>query len=140
MTPEAAWPAIKHAIDSRKLTALRNAYEQCTPLRKNWQGYFILRSYRQGVALLRMALFGRDEPRSIAMLLAACLECHEAAYLHPLVDICARPFEPELIDYIHPQLVDEVLTVVVCHVQRDPASAAACARMRNGTSQNMPRR
>ena len=125
VTPEAAWPAIKHAIDSRKLAALRSAYEQCTPLRKNWQGYFILRSYRQGVALLRMALFGRDEPRAIAMLLAACLECHEAAYLHPLVDICARPFEPELIDYIHPQLVDEVLTVVVCHVQRDPASAAA---------------
>lgn len=125
VAPNAAWPAIKHAIDSRNLLPLRQAYEECTPLRKNWQGFYILRSYRQGVALLRMALFGRDDPRHIATLLAACLECHEAAYLHPLVDICARPFDPGLIDYIHPQLVDEVLTVVVCHVQRDPASAAA---------------
>ncbi|MBZ2206399.1 DEAD/DEAH box helicase [Massilia soli] len=122
---DAAWPAIRHAINSRTLLALRRAYEECTPLRKNWQGFLILRSYRQGVALLRMALFGRDDPRHIAMLLAACLECHEAAYLHPLVDICARPFDAELIGYIHPQLVDEVLTVVVCHVQRDPASASA---------------
>ena len=125
VAPAAAWPAIKHAVDSGILGPLRQAYEVCTPLRKNWQGFFILRSYRQGVALLRMALFGKDDPRHIAMLLAACMECHEAAYLHPLVDICARPFEPELVDYIHPQLVDEVLTVVVCHVQRDPASAAA---------------
>ena len=125
VAPDAAWPAIKHAIDSGILLPLRQAYEECTPLRKNWQGFFILRSYRQGIALLRMALFGRDDPRHIATLLTACLECHEAAYLHPLVDICARPFEPEMIDYIHPQLVDEVLTVVVCHVQRDPASAPA---------------
>ena len=123
--PHAAWLAIKNAVDSGILPALRQAYDICTPLRKNWQGFVVLRSYRQGVALLRMALVGRDDARHIASLLSACLDCHEAAYLHPLVDICARPFEPELMDYIHPLLLDEVLTVVVNHVQRDPANAAA---------------
>jgi SNF2 family DNA or RNA helicase len=84
----------------------------------------MLRSYRQGVALLRMALLAGEGPKTIAPLLAACLRCHEAAYLHPLVDICARPFEPELIERINGAVRDEVLAVLVSHVQRDPAGAA----------------
>jgi SNF2 family DNA or RNA helicase len=75
------------------------------------------------VALLRMALLAREGPKTIAPLLAACLRCHEAAYLHPLVDICARPFEPELIERINGAVRDEVLAVLVNHVQREPASA-----------------
>jgi SNF2 family DNA or RNA helicase len=77
------------------------------------------------VALLRMALLAGEGPKTIAPLLAACLRCHEAAYLHPLVDICARPFEPELIERINGAVRDEVLAVLVNHVQREPASAPA---------------
>jgi len=121
--PELAWPALRAAIDENRFEALCGAYTRITPLRTNWDGAPVLRSYRQGVALLRMALIDGCAPASVAPLLAACMSCHEAAYLHPLVDICARPFEPGLFERIHPLLRDEVLTVLVNNAQREPASA-----------------
>ena len=121
--PDAAWPAIRSVIDLGLFYPLCKAYEEITPLRKNWEGYVVLRSYRQGVALLRMALINGDEPKSVVPLLHACMACHEAAYLHPLVDACARPFEPAMFARIHPLLRDEVLTVLVNNVQREPANA-----------------
>jgi SNF2 family DNA or RNA helicase len=125
VTPDLAWPAIAWALHGRRLNELREVYQTVTPLRLDWQGTPMLRSYRQGVALLRMALLAGEGPKTIAPLLAACLRCHEAAYLHPLVDICARPFEPELIERINGAVRDEVLAVLVNHVQREPASAPA---------------
>jgi SNF2 family DNA or RNA helicase len=125
ITPDLAWPATAWALHARRLNELREVYQQVTPLRHDWQGTPMLRSYRQGVALLRMALLAGEGPKTIAPLLAACLRCHEAAYLHPLVDICARPFEPELIERINGAVRDEVLAVLVSHVQREPASAPA---------------
>jgi SNF2 family DNA or RNA helicase len=120
---ELTWPSIKAALASDHFGKLALAYASLTPLRRNWEGYAILRSYRQGVALLRMALIGGGDPSDVAPLLAACMNCHEAGYLHPLVDICARPFEPELFARIHPLLRDEVLTVLLENAQREPASA-----------------
>ena len=118
------WRAIKAALDAKQFWNLANAYQELTPLRRNWEGYPILRSYRQGIALLRMALAGGSPPPQIAPLLAACMACHEAGYLHPLVDICARPFEPELFARIHPEMRDEVLKVLIENSQREPATAA----------------
>ena len=83
----------------------------------------ILRSYRQGIALLRISLIGGGAPDVVFPLLAACMNCHEAGYLHPLVDICARPFEAALFARIHPLLRDDVLTVLLENAQREPASA-----------------
>ena len=123
ITPDLAWPAIAWAIRTRRLNDIREVYQTVTPLRLDWQGTPMLRSYRQGVALLRMALLAGEGPKTIAPLLSACLRCHEAAYLHPLVDICARPFEPELIERINGAVRDEVLAVLVNHVQREPGSA-----------------
>ncbi|CAH0252722.1 RNA polymerase-associated protein RapA [Massilia sp. Bi118] len=125
IAPDLAWPAMAWAIRGRRLHEIREVYQTVTPLRLDWQGTPMLRSYRQGVALLRMALLAGEGPKTIAPLLAACLRCHEAAYLHPLVDICARPFEPELIERINSASRDEVLAVLVNHVQREPASAPA---------------
>jgi superfamily II DNA or RNA helicase len=122
-TPEVTWPALKAALDAGSFGALASAYANLTPLRRNWEGFAILRSYRQGIALLRIALVGGGTPTDIGPLLAACMNCHEAGYLHPLVDICARPFEPELFARIHPQMRDEVLTVLIENAQREPASA-----------------
>ncbi len=120
-----AWPAMAWSLQQRQFNPLREVYQQVTPLRVDWQGTPMLRSYRQGVALLRMALIGGDGPKAVAPLLAACLRCHEAAYLHPLVDICARPFEPELLDRINGMVRDDVLAVLVAHVQREPLLAPA---------------
>ncbi|TFW10777.1 DEAD/DEAH box helicase [Massilia arenosa] len=122
-TSESTWPAIRATLDSGLFPRLCEAYEQVTPLRKNWEGFVVLRSYRQGVALLRMALIGGAEPARVVSLLSACMSCHEAAYLHPLVDAVARPFVPEMFARIHPLLQDEVLTVLLSNVQREPANA-----------------
>lgn len=123
VTPEVTWPALRAALDAGQFHPLAAAYEELTPLRRNWEGFAILRSYRQGVALLRIALASGRGPSEVAPLLAACMNCHEAGYLHPLVDICARPFEPELFARIHPSLRDHVLTVLMENAQREPASA-----------------
>jgi superfamily II DNA or RNA helicase len=125
ITPEFAWPAIAWSVRARRFNAIVDVYQQILPLRVDWQGAPMLRSYRQGVALLRMYLIGGEGPKAIAPLLAACLRCHEAAYLHPLVDICARPFEPELLEQINGVVRDDVLAVLVDHVQREPAIAPA---------------
>ena len=118
-----AWPAMKAALDGGAFPRLWSAYVELTPVRRNWEGQAILRSYRQGVALLRMALVGGAAPSEVMALLAACMSCHEASYLHPLIDICARPFEPELFSRIHPMMRDHVLTVLIDHAQREPALA-----------------
>ncbi|MES2017027.1 MAG: DEAD/DEAH box helicase [Pseudomonadota bacterium] len=121
--PQLSWPALKAALDSGAFAHLALAYANLTPVRRNWEGFAVLRSYRQGMALLRAALIGGGSPNDIGPLLAACMNCHEAGYLHPLVEICARPFEPEMFARIHPQMRDEVLTVLVENAQREPASA-----------------
>ncbi len=123
--PAVAWPAIRAALDTRDFKALCEAYQTLTPLRKDWQGYVVLRSYRQGIALLRMALLRGDPPERVLPLLNACMSCHEAGYLHPLIDVCARPFEPEFFERIHPLMQDEVLSIVLINAQREPDSATA---------------
>ncbi|MDB5950275.1 MAG: helicase, partial [Massilia sp.] len=123
ITPDAVWPAIRTALENAMFDPLCRVYEKVNPLRRNWEGAVVLRSYRQGVALLRMALIGGEDPRTVAPLTEACMACHEAGYLHPLVDICARPFEPALFAHIHTELQHNVLAVLVANAQREPATA-----------------
>ena len=125
VAPPAAWPAIDYLLRHGRFTELRDVFESVSPLRRDWQGNPVLRSYRQGLSLLRMALIGGDGPKTVLPLLEACRRCHEAAYLHPLVEICARPFEPELVERINPALRHGVLAVLVDHVQREPGAAPA---------------
>lgn len=124
IAPEASWPALKAVIDTDEIEELAAAYLHDMPVRMDWQGRPVLRSYRQGVALLRLALVTGKESALISPLLAACLACHEAAYSPPFVDICARPFEPELLDHIHPRVLEGVLAVLIHHAQREPEVAA----------------
>ena len=123
IAPAALWPALQAALANGTFEPLRKAFEMVTPLRKNRDGTVVLRSYRQGVALLRIALIKGDDGYTVGPLLAACVACHEASYLHPLVDICMRPFEPALFERIHPQMQDHVLANLLFYAQREPASA-----------------
>ncbi|MEX5745459.1 SNF2-related protein [Massilia sp. X63] len=125
IAPAAAWPALELALENGSFAVLRSAYERVTPLRRDWQDTPILRSYRQGLALLRMALLAGENGSTVTPLLAACLRCHEASYLHPLVEVCARPFAPSLLERIDASLRDGVLAVLVQHAQREPGLAPA---------------
>ena len=125
IAPEVAWPAIAAAIELNDFDSLASHYARMAPLRLDWQGKPMLRSYRQGLAYLRIALLSRANREQVAPLLAACLNCHEALYMHPLVEICARPFEPALVERIHPEVRDGVLAVLVSQAQHEPAAAPA---------------
>lgn len=128
LAPHAVWPVLDVALDSGLFASVAGAYGQVSMVRRDWQGNLMLRSYRQGLALLRIALFTGENEDVAAPLLDACLRCHEASYLHPLVEVCARPFEPALVERIHPRLREGVLEVLVRHVQNEPAPAVrACA-------------
>ncbi|WP_020655448.1 DEAD/DEAH box helicase [Massilia niastensis] len=125
IAPEAAWPVMDDALDRGVFAGVATVYGMVTPVRTDWQGNLMLRSYRQGLALLRIALLTGEDASIVTPLLAACLRCHEASYLHPLVDVCARPFDPALVNRIHPGLRDGVLATLIAHAQREPDSAPA---------------
>jgi superfamily II DNA or RNA helicase len=120
----AVWPALAAAHDGGDLDGLLLAYLRIYPLSKDWQGRPTLRSYRQGIALLRVELVsGRVE--QVRSLLDACMPYFEAGYMHPLVEICGQGFEPGMIERIHPKLRAEVMAVLVRYAQHDLAQAPA---------------
>ncbi|WP_426192262.1 DEAD/DEAH box helicase [Massilia sp. DWR3-1-1] len=125
LSAPAVWPALRVALDAGMVEPLRHSYQKIMPLRVNWEGNVVLRSYRQGVAMLRMALLLGDDASVVTPLLDACLACHEAGYSHPLIDIAGSPFEAELVDRIHPAVRDDVVAVLLNHCQHAPAGARA---------------
>ncbi len=126
IAPDAAWAVLDRALDNGMFARASAAYVQATPVRRDWQGHIMLRSYRQGLALLRIALLTGEDSEAVAPVLDACLRCHEANYLHPLVEVCARPvFHPEIVARIHRGVRDGVLAVLVTHCQREPLAAQA---------------
>jgi superfamily II DNA or RNA helicase len=117
------WPAMRAAIGAHLLDDLCKAYETLNPMRQSWNGAYEPRSYRHGVARLRMAMRRGRPPQDVMPLLAACMACYEAAQLHPVVDIFSRPFEAGMLLLVHPALQDDVLMLLVQHSQREPALA-----------------
>ncbi|CDG80754.1 DEAD/DEAH box helicase [Janthinobacterium agaricidamnosum] len=131
------WPAMRAALDSHVFRDLGEAVESINPVRRNWDGYVELRSYRQGVARLRIALLRGDAPQQVVPLLTACMACYEAAQLHPLIDIFGRPFEPDMIARVHPLLQDEILAILLGNSQYEPPSAP---QLREFCQQHLQRR
>jgi superfamily II DNA or RNA helicase len=129
--------ALLAAHRTRAFNGLCAAIEAVNPLRRNWNGIVELRSYQQGIAYLRMALLRGQPPQQVLPVLAACMMCYEAAQQHPLVEVCARPFEPELMALIDPRMQDEILTMLVQHAQREPLLAP---RLRDYATAHLARR
>ena len=125
IVPALVWPAFDAVLRNHSFGDLRDLYLAAMPMRTTWQGSVSLRSYRHGLALLRLALFDGEGPKAVANLLAACLACHESAYLHPLVEIFGRPFVPDMIEAINPSLRADVMAVLLSQSQRDPLTAPA---------------
>ncbi len=123
IAPELAWPVLDAALDDGLFDSVAGAYAQVSTVRRDWQGTLMLRSYRQGLALLRIALLTGQEHDVVFPLLDACQRCHESSYLHPLVDVCARPFAPSLMERIHPRLREGILHILVMHARSEPALA-----------------
>ena len=123
IAPELSWPVLDAALDDGLFDGVAAAYAQVSTVRRDWQGNLMLRSYRQGLALLRIALLTGQQHDVVFPLLDACQRCHEASYLHPLVDVCARPFAPALMERIHPRLREGILHILIMHARSEPALA-----------------
>lgn len=134
------WPAIRAAIGAHLLDDICKAYESLNPMRQSWNGAYEPRSYRHGVARLRMAMLRGRPPQDVMPLLAACMVCYEAAQLHPIVDIFSRPFEAGMLLLVHPALQDDVLMLLVQHTQREPGWRHWYAAMRSATCSGARRR
>lgn len=134
--PKLRWPAIRAAIGTHALDDLCAAYMELVPLRQTWGGYEP-RSYRAGMALLRMGLLRGQAPQQLAPVLAFCLNSYEAAQLHPVVEIFGRPFEPGMLARVHPLLQDEILATLLHNAQYEPQSAPA---IREFCEQHLQRR
>ncbi|WP_348692516.1 DEAD/DEAH box helicase [Duganella fentianensis] len=120
--PKLRWPALRAAIDQHMLDDLCRAYETLAPLRQTWNS-MEPRSYRAGIARLRMGYLRGHTPQQIQPLLTFCLGSYEAAQLHPVLEIFGRPFEPEMLAPVHPLLRDDVLEVLLQAAQYAPATA-----------------
>src|SRR5471030_36443 len=118
------WPAIRAAIGAHMLDELADAHDFVVPMRQTWNA-LEPRSYRAGVARLRMALLRGLQRKYVAPLLQFCEASYESAHLHPLIDIFGRPFEAGMVARVHPELQDEVLARLLANAQREPATATA---------------
>jgi hypothetical protein len=134
--PKLRWPAMRASIGTHALDDLCNAYDELVPLRQTWNSTEP-RSYRAGMARLRMGLLRGQAPQQIQPILAFCLGSYEAAQLHPIVDIFGRPFEPGMLARVHPLLQDDVLTVLLQNAQREPLTVPT---LREFCEQHMQRR
>jgi len=121
--PKLRWPAIHAAIGTHAMEDMCQAHDVVVPLRQTYTGVEP-RSYRAGVARLRMALLRGRAPQQVVPLLNFCQSSYEAAQLHPIIDIFARPFEPGMLALVHPQLQDEILMLLLQNAQREPQTAA----------------
>ena len=130
------WPAIRAAIGAHMLDDLAEAHDFVVPMRQTWNSVEP-RSYRAGVARLRMALLRGQAPQQIMPLLAFCMGSYEAAQLHPIIDIFGRPFEPGMIARVHPLMQDDVLMMLLQNAQREHAGARA---LREFVEQHFQRR
>jgi len=120
--PKLRWPAIRAAIGTHALDDLYSAYDELAPMRQTWNSVEP-RSYRAGMARLRMGLLRGLTPQQIQPILAFCLGSYEAAQLHPIVDIFGRPFEPGMIALVNPLLQEDVLTVLLQNAPHEPLTA-----------------
>nr|WP_315399984.1 DEAD/DEAH box helicase [uncultured Duganella sp.] len=116
--PKLRWPAMRASIGTHALDDLCEAYDELVPMRQTWNSVEP-RSYRAGMARLRMGLLRGQAPQQIAPILAFCLGSYEAAQLHPVIDIFGRPFEPGMIARVHPLLQDDVLAVLLENARRE---------------------
>jgi len=120
--PRLRWPALHAAINQHRLHDLCLAYEIKVPLRQSWNSTEP-RSYRAGIARLRMAYLRGQTPQQVHPLLAFCMGSYEAAQLHPILEIFGQPLELAMLAQVHAQLQDEVLTVLLQFSQYNISSA-----------------
>ncbi|RJF97312.1 DEAD/DEAH box helicase [Noviherbaspirillum saxi] len=113
-------PVIRIALAGDGFGALCRAAEAATPVGRTYDGYMFLRTYRQALARLRMALLQAQPPERIALWLDTCARFPEFRRRHPYVELFGMSFDPELLGHLHPALQDDVMIFLLSHAQNEP--------------------
>ncbi|WP_151632521.1 DEAD/DEAH box helicase [Noviherbaspirillum aerium] len=122
---DALLPAALHAaLGSSSFGALCRAVESATPVGRTYDGYVFLRSYRQALARLRMALLQGLPPEKVAPWLETCARFPEYRQLHPYALLFEQPFDATLFRHLHPAVQDEAMACLLAHAQDEPESFA----------------
>ncbi|MEC4720566.1 DEAD/DEAH box helicase [Noviherbaspirillum sp. CPCC 100848] len=122
---DALLPAALHAaLDSASFGALCRAVEGATPVGRTYDGYVFLRSYRQALARLRMAMLQGLPPEKVAPWLETCTRFPEYRQLHPHVVLFGQPFDAVLFAHLHPAVQDEAMACLLAHAQDEPETFA----------------
>lgn len=116
--------ALHAALGSSSFGALCRAVEGATPVGRTYDGYVFLRSYRQALSRLRMALLQGLPPDKVAPWLETCTRFPEYRQLHPYVVLFGQPFDAALFSHLHPAVQDEAMACLLAHAQDEPQSLA----------------
>lgn len=117
-------PAIRASLDDGSFERLCSAIESGGHIHTAYDGSIYLRTYRQGLARLRLALLRGQPLEKIYPWLAACMMFRDFGKEHPYVTILGRPFEPALMDRLHPDVQAEVMEQLLQHAMTEAETAA----------------
>ncbi|MFC7515271.1 SNF2-related protein [Herbaspirillum sp. GCM10030257] len=119
-------PVILQALESSgpAFGALCRAVEAATPVGRTYDGYLFLRTYKQALARLRMALLQAQGPDKIALWMDTCARFPEFRQRHPYVELLGQPFDAALLKHLHPALQEEAMVALLAHTQNAPEAAA----------------
>ncbi|MDB5771959.1 MAG: helicase conserved C-terminal domain protein [Burkholderia sp.] len=78
----------------------------------------------QALARLRMVMLGGHPPEQVYPWIEECIGFSFGG-VHPFVALFGRPFEPDLLAYVHPQLQEDVMVALLQHATVEPETAPA---------------
>ena len=115
--------AIRSTLDDGTFEPLCAAIDAGSPVSTSYDGYLYLRTYRQGIARLRMALLRGQTPEQVYPWLAACSRFLDFDKRHPYVEVCGQPFTPDLFERLHPLMQQDVMAYLLAHTLDEPQTA-----------------
>ena len=102
-----------------------------------------LRDYQHGIVLLRLAMFRRRPEGEVRQYLQACAYFSDFQRSHPYVEICARPFDKDLLDLLHPLVQEEVMPELLLdsqkHLQADKSLSEYAQNLLSAPGVRSPR-
>jgi hypothetical protein len=116
---------LRSALESGSVDALCMAIEEVDPVRRPYGGYLSMRTYRQAVARLRMAMLRGLSPDELLPWFEACHQFAASLDSHPYMEAFGRPFDADLFAYLHPQVQELVMIYLLLHAVDAPATAPA---------------
>ena len=121
--PHLEQQVLRGTLESGSFDALCMAIEEVDPVRRPYGGYLSMRTYRQAVARLRMAMLRGLSPEALQPWIESCYQFAAAFESHPYADACGGSFDAALFAYLHPAVQEQTMMSLLLHAVDTPAIA-----------------